>query len=225
MNETRVYVERLNIIVSLGANNYPLLSGINAIRLAHFHMRDVSITSDSAASSLSAPTENHISFGFAGCNDLCDPPQGIEDTNICGGFKYGIIAGEHLYCKGVDIQTCINGFTFCKAYHPNYLALVSCHNCKNQISSLDKAIDILSVGDSYIKVELLDIEVNKGVIPTDFNYSCGINDPNNKLHGEVTYLMVNGTGTDSIPHGTHNNFWSVNGANGVKIKTLNVEEQ
>ena len=178
------------------------------------------ITSDSAASELQAPPSDHVSFGFAGCNNYCDPPQAIEDTNICGGFQHGLIACEHLYGKGIDIQTCINAFTFGFAYHPNYFSLVSAHNCKNIVSALASPIDSLRVGISIVKFECLDIECNKGMTPTGFNFEYGVNDPNNHLVGSLEYLMVQ-SGSQAQPEGLHNNHWQVNGGTGIDVTTLN----
>ena len=221
-NETRFEIENVNIVSKLGVDGYPIVSGINAIRLAHVHVNNVNITSDSAAIELQLPPSNHVSFGFAGCNNLCDPPQGLKNVNISGGFQYGVIVGEHMLGHGVDIQTCIRAFVFCFAYHPSLFTLCSAHNCSIQVSAIDKVIDNLLMGHSIIKFDLLDIECNKGVSPEGFNYSMGVEDPNNVLIGKIEYLMVNGAGSVSgLNSGINNMYWNKNGASGVTISTLN----
>ena len=62
--------------------------------------------------------------------------------------------------------------------------------CANIVSSLNVEFAGHGVGDAFLKIEQVGIEVNSGQKPVDFNYRCFVDDPDNHLYGTLYYHIV-----------------------------------
>lgn len=215
-NFTRLQIEHLNIATSIDSTeNYPKVSGINASNIASVSIKDVTVGTDSKCTTLVAPPDGHVSYGIGMPKRLCDPNQLVEEVCIAGGYKYGLISTEHVNGSNVQIQNTIYAFAFAQTDHPNYFSLCSAHGCKYQVAALGEGFGSYWYGNSGIRFALLDFEENVDQNPTAFNYTAGVYDPHNRLHGSLNYFMVkSGVGATNAD-------WAVVGAESLNITSEN----
>ena len=183
---TIVKLESFNICVTACDGGYPYVSGVDGSLIAQLDCRDMDIRSDAKIGDLQAPPDGHVCFGIMIGAPLCDPHQGLEYINISQGFNYGIISGLHLSARCIDIQSCINAFSFCSGGHYSQFNLVTIHHCKNIIDAFAGDFSGVHAGNTYVLFDLLNYET-QNMTPTDYVHAYGIVDPNNYIHGKITY--------------------------------------
>lgn len=188
-NVTIVKMESFNICTKCSDLGYPFVSGVDGSLMAQLDCRDMDIRTDGMVKNLKKSPTGHICFGMMVGASLDDPHQSLDYINISQGFNYGLISGLHLTARCIDIQTCINAFTFSKGGHFSEFSLVTIHHCANNIVCLDKEFDNVKIGATWVLFHLFNYETQVGMTPSDFGYQKAVVDPNNNIHGKCDYFL------------------------------------
>lgn len=211
-NVTIVKMESFNICTKCSDLGYPFVSGIDGSLMAQLDCRDMDIRTDGLVKNLKKSPTGHICFGIMIGANLDDPHQSLDYINISQGFNYGLISGMHLTARCVDIQTCINAFTFSKGGHFSEFSLVTIHHCANNIVCLDKEFDNVKIGATRVLFHLFNYETQIGSTPSDFGFQKAVVDPNNYIFGKCDYFL----GWSA----TGSNEWTMDGGRNLKCTSL-----
>lgn len=211
-NVTIVKMESFNICTKCSDLGYPFVSGIDGSLMAQLDCRDMDIRTDGLVKNLKKSPTGHICFGIMIGTNLDDPHQSLDYINISQGFNYGLISGLHLTARCVDIQTCINAFTFSKGGHFSEFSLVTIHHCANNIVCLDKEFDNVKIGATRVLFHLFNYETQIGSTPSDFGFQKAVVDPNNYIFGKCDYFL----GWSA----TGSNEWTMDGGRNLKCTSL-----
>lgn len=211
-NVTIVKMESFNICTKCSDLGYPFVSGVDGSLMAQLDCRDMDIRTDGMVKNLKKSPTGHICFGMMVGASLDDPHQSLDYINISQGFNYGLISGLHLSARCIDIQTCINAFTFCKGGHFSEFSLITIHHCANNIVCLDKEFDNVKIGATRVLFHLFNYETQVGSTPTDFGFKKAVVDPNNNICGKCDYFLGwSATGGDG---------WTMDGGRNLKCTSL-----
>ena len=211
-NVTIVKMESFNICTKCSDLGYPFVSGIDGSLMAQLDCRDMDIRTDGLVKNLKKSPTGHICFGIMIGANLDDPHQSLDYINISQGFNYGLISGLHLTARCVDIQTCINAFTFSKGGHFSEFSLVTIHHCANNIVCLDKEFDNVKIGATRVLFHLFNYETQIGSTPSDFGFQKAVVDSNNYIFGKCDYFLGwSATGSDE---------WTMDGGRNLKCTSL-----
>lgn len=211
-NVTIVKMESFNICTKCSDLGYPFVSGVDGSLMAQLDCRDMDIRTDGIVKNLKKSPTGHICFGMMVGANLDDPHQSLDYINISQGFNYGLISGLHLSARCIDIQTCINAFTFSKGGHFSEFSLITIHHCANNIVCLDKEFDNVKIGATRVLFHLFNYETLVGSTPTDFGFKKAVVDPNNNIFGKCDYFLGwSATGGDG---------WTMDGGRNLKCTSL-----
>lgn len=211
-NPTILKLESFNICTKCSDLGYPFVSGVDGSLIAQVDIRDLDVRTDGLTKNLKKSPAGHVCFGIMIGASLDDPHQSLDYVNISQGFNHGIISGLHVTGRCIDIQTCVNAFTFSKGGHFSEFSLVTIHHCTHNISSLDKEFDNVKIGDSRVLFSCFNYETQIGASPADFSYSGAVVDPQNHLYGQVRYFL----GYSQGAYGE----WTKTGGNNLKCESL-----
>lgn len=211
-NVTIVKMESFNICTKCSDLGYPFVSGVDGSLMAQLDCRDMDIRTDGIVKNLKKSPNGHICFGMMIGANLDDPHQSLDYINISQGFNYGLISGLHLSARCIDIQTCINAFTFSKGGHFSEFSLITIHHCANNIVCLDKEFDNVKIGPTRVLFHLFNYETQVGATPKDFGYKKAVVDPNNNIFGKCDYFLGwSASGGDG---------WTMDGGRNLKCTSL-----
>ena len=211
-NVTIVKMESFNICTKCSDLGYPFVSGVDGSLMAQLDCRDMDIRTDGMVKNLKKSPTGHICFGMMVGASLDDPHQSLDYINISQGFNYGLISGLHISARCIDIQTCINAFTFSKGGHFSEFSLITIHHCANNIVCLDKEFDNVKIGATRVLFHLFNYETQVGATPTDFGFKKAVVDPNNNIFGKCDYFLGwSATGGDG---------WTMDGGRNLKCTSL-----
>ena len=211
-NVTIVKMESFNICTKCSDLGYPFVSGVDGSLMAQLDCRDMDIRTDGMVKNLKKSPTGHICFGMMVGANLDDPHQSLDYINISQGFNYGLISGLHLSARCIDIQTCINAFTFSKGGHFSEFSLITIHHCANNIVCLDKEFDNVKIGATRVLFHLFNYETQVGATPSDFGFKKAVVDPNNNIFGKCDYFLGwSASGADG---------WTMDGGRNLKCTSL-----
>lgn len=211
-NVTIVKMESFNICTKCSDLGYPFVSGVDGSLIAQLDCRDMDIRTDGMVKNLKKSPTGHICFGMMVGASLDDPHQSLDYINISQGFNYGLISGLHLSARCIDIQTCVNAFTFSKGGHFSEFSLITIHHCANNIVCLDKEFDNVKIGATRVLFHLFNYETQVGATPSDFGYKKAVVDPNNNIFGKCDYFLGwSATEADG---------WTMDGGRNLKCTSL-----
>lgn len=191
LNQAVIRLQDLAVQVKSEKGKYPYLSGINMAYAATLYTDNVLVYSSTPSVELTAPTDDgHYSAGIVGPRLWCNPEQELRNTYVKSAFRYGFIFSEHMNGNNLSVWNCDNAFVFAKMDHSAWFGRIHSQNSKNIISSLDVEFADHKLGSSFFKIEQVGIEINTGQVPTAFNYSHFVFDPQNRLFGTLNYHIV-----------------------------------
>ena len=140
---------------------------------------------------LTSPTrDGHYSAGFIAPRTWCNPEQEFRNICVKSAFRFGFVFSEHANGNNLSAWNCDNAFVFSRMDHSAWFGRIHAQNCANIVSSLNVEFAGHGVGDAFLKIEQVGIEVNSGQKPVDFNYRCFVDDPDNHLYGTLYYHIV-----------------------------------
>lgn len=215
MNQAVVRLQDMAFQVKAEEGKYPYLSGLNMAYAATVYTDNILIYSSVRNVALTSPSlGGHFSAGFIGPHLWCNPEQEFRNTYVKSAFRYGFIFSEHANGNNLSAWNCDNAFVFSKMDHSCWFGRIHAQNCKNIITSLDVDFAGHTVGDSFVGIEQVGIEINNGQEPKDFNYQYFIFDEENRIHGSLIYHIVKSN------VGADNSYYKSRGAAHVDAKPL-----
>ena len=191
LNQAVVRLQDLAFQVKAEAGQYPYLSGVNMAYAATVYTDNILINSSIRNMVLTSPTrDGHYSAGFIAPRTWCNPEQDFRNICVKSAFRFGFVFSEHANGNNLSAWNCDNAFVFSRMDHSAWFGRIHAQNCANIVSSLNVEFAGHGVGDAFLKIEQVGIEVNSGQKPVDFNYRCFVDDPENHLYGTLHYHIV-----------------------------------
>ena len=191
LNQAVVRLQDLAFQVKAEAGQYPYLSGVNMAYAATVYTDNILIYSSIRNMVLTSPTrDGHYSAGFIAPRTWCNPEQDFRNICVKSAFRFGFVFSEHANGNNLSAWNCDNAFVFSRMDHSAWFGRIHAQNCANIVSSLNVEFAGHGVGDAFLKIEQVGIEVNSGQKPVDFNYRCFVDDPENHLYGTLHYHIV-----------------------------------
>jgi len=191
LNQAVVRLQDLAFQVKAEAGKYPYLSGVNMAYAATVYTDNILIYSSTRNMALTSPTgDGHYSAGFIAPRTWCNPEQEFRNICVKSAFRFGFVFSEHANGNNLSAWNCDNAFVFSRMDHSAWFGRIHAQNCANIVSSLNVEFAGHGVGDAFLKIEQVGIEVNSGQKPVDFNYRCFVDDPDNHLYGTLYYHIV-----------------------------------
>ncbi|MDD3108161.1 MAG: glycosyl hydrolase family 28-related protein [Alistipes sp.] len=191
MNPSTVRLEDLAFQVKAEEGGFPYLSGVNMAYAATVYADNVLIYASTRNMVLHSPSaEGHFSAGFIAPRTWCNPEEELRNVNVKSAFRYGFLLSEHANGNDLSAWNCDEAFVFSRMDHSAWLGRIHAQNCAHILSSLEVEYAGHTVGNSYIKIEQVGVEVNSGQKPLDFNYKSFVNDPKDRLYGRIWYHIV-----------------------------------
>lgn len=191
LNQAVVRLQDLAFRVKSEEGKYPYLSGLNMAYAATVYTDNVLIYSSTRNVVLKSPSaEGHYSAGFIAPRLWCNPEQELRNIYVKSAFRYGFLFSEHANGNNLSVWNCDNAYVFSKMDHSCWFGRIHAQNCKNILTSLETDFAGHKVGESFLRIEQVGVEVNNGQVPVDFNYQYFVNDPDNRLYGSFEYHIV-----------------------------------
>ena len=191
LNQAVVRLQDLAFQVKAEAGQCPYLSGVNMAYAATVYTDNILIYSSIRNMVLTSPTrDGHYSAGFIAPRTWCNPEQDFRNICVKSAFRFGFVFSEHANGNNLSAWNCDNAFVFSRMDHSAWFGRIHAQNCANIVSSLNVEFAGHGVGDAFLKIEQVGIEVNSGQKPVDFNYRCFVDDPENHLYGTLHYHIV-----------------------------------
>lgn len=211
INWTTIRLEDLAFCAKAEEGGFPRLSGVNMSYAATVYADNLLIYSSIRNMVLTSPTAaGHYSAGFIGPRTWCNPEENFQNVNVKSAFRYGFIFSEHANGNDLSAWNCDNAFVFSRMDHSAWFGRIHAQNCANNLTSLDVEYAGHTVGNAYVRIEQVGIEVNSGQKPVAFNYRSFVDDPQNRLFGSYEYhIVVSNVGAD-------NSYWKAVGGEHFK---------
>lgn len=171
----------------------PVLTGINAGYIDSSIFRNVCVAIDVAGGVSNEPT-NECAGILAGpvANSCC-----VMERVTVAGFKYGIVACEHLSIANVLIYCCAYAFVIPLMHYTVVANILTIHWCKHGIYSPQAAVMGISNGMSYINLASVEFEMNIASGKW-YDQVASILDAGNYIYGKIRYILYqSGGGTPS----------------------------
>lgn len=103
------------------------------------------------------------------------------------GFRYGIVAGEHVVADYLYLHNCEEALTFHDCSHlSTFLHIVAQHN-RVILSTATEALFGMPKGPCNVRVDTLNFECGTGLKPEVSQLVYGVSDPENRLRGSLTW--------------------------------------
>lgn len=215
MNQAVVRLEDIAFQVKAEEGRYPYLSGLNMAYIATVYTDNVLVYSSARNVSLTSPSrDGHYSAGFIAPRLWCNPEQELRNTYVKTAFRFGFIFSEHMNGNNLSVWNCDNAYAFSKMDHSCWFGRIHAQNCSNIITSLDTDFSGHVVGESFLKIEQIGIEINNGQEPKDFNYQNFVVDSCSRLNGSFFYHIVKSN------VGADNRYFKSVGAANMNARTL-----
>ncbi|MBQ8350897.1 MAG: hypothetical protein IJY20_02485 [Clostridia bacterium] len=113
------------------------------------------------------------------------------------GFRYGIVAGEHVVADYLYIHNCEEGLTFHDCSHLSTIGHIVAQHNRMILTTTREHLFGMEKGPCYVIVQALDCEDGIGLRPQVSQLYCAVYDPEKRLHGSLLWHM--GWGGDSFP--------------------------
>jgi hypothetical protein len=113
------------------------------------------------------------------------------------GFRYGIVAGEHVVADYLYIHNCEEGITFHDCSHLSTFGHIVAQHNRMIITTTRERLFGMDKGPCYVIVHALDCEDGIGTKPLVSQLYQGVYDPENRLCGSLLWHM--GYGGNSFP--------------------------
>ena len=103
------------------------------------------------------------------------------------GFKYGLVLGEHVVADYLYVHNCEEGITFHDASHLSYIThIVAQHNKRIVTTAPDMLFGHMK-GPCNVIIASLNFECGSGLKPAINQLEYGVYDPDNRLHGSLSW--------------------------------------
>lgn len=125
--------------------------------------------------------------GFHASGDQND--QQVFRNVAVQGFKYGFVFGEHVVADYLYVHNCEQGVVFHDSTHLSKIGMIVAQHNRTILATTDGTLFGNSPSRVNVQIDLLNLEGGQttGVPPYVSHLKNGIYDPDDRLHGSVTW--------------------------------------
>ncbi len=109
------------------------------------------------------------------------------------GFRYGIVAGEHVTAEYLYIHNCEEGITFHDCSHLSMINHIVAQHDQRILTTTRGTLFGMKPGRCFVIVGGVDFEDGEGTKPAVCRMQYGVYDPENRLHGSLAWHKPFGT--------------------------------
>ncbi len=113
------------------------------------------------------------------------------------GFRYGIVAGEHVVAEYLYIHNCEEGITFHDCSHLSTIGHIVAQHNRMIVTTTRENLFGMEKGPCFVIINALDCEDGIGLQPQVSQLYCAVYDPEDRLHGSLVWHKP--WGTNSFP--------------------------
>jgi len=103
------------------------------------------------------------------------------------GFKYGFVLGEHVVADYLYVHNCEEGITFHDCSHLSVVNHIVAQHNRVILSTTRGALFGHAPGPCNVEIGTVNFECGTGLLPKISQLQYGIYDPENRLHGSLTW--------------------------------------
>ncbi|MBQ7921908.1 MAG: hypothetical protein IJ325_04935 [Clostridia bacterium] len=103
------------------------------------------------------------------------------------GFRYGFVCGEHVVADYLYIHNCEEGITFHDCSHLSVIGHIVAQHNRIILSTTTADLFGMPKGPCNVLVETVNFECGSGHKPAVCVLKYGVHDPENRLHGSLTW--------------------------------------
>jgi len=103
------------------------------------------------------------------------------------GFRYGLVCSEHVVADYLYIHNCEEGLTFHDCSHLSTINHIVAQHNTVIVSTTTCDLFGMPKGPCYVKIDTLNFECGTGLLPKVSALKYGVHDPDNRLHGSLTW--------------------------------------
>lgn len=168
---------------------YPTQSAVNLQNVSRVNIQDSQFSlSENVGDTVLGKELQHNPCHTAGLVLSGDQNDNNVLRNVSvQGFRYGIVAGEHVVADYLYIHNCEEGITFHDASHLSVIEhIVAQHNAVI-LSTTDEELFGMPKGRCNIIVHSVNFECGTGLKPSVSALKWGVRDNDGRLHGEMKW--------------------------------------
>lgn len=168
---------------------YPTQSAVNLQNVSRVHITDSQFAlsenvGDTVLGKELLPNPCHIA-GLIMSGDQND--NNVLRNVSVQGFRYGIVAGEHVIADYLYIHNCEEGITFHDASHLSVIGhIVAQHNAVI-VSTTDVNLFGMLKGECNVEIGSVNFECGTGLKPKVSQLQCAVRDNDGRLHGSLKW--------------------------------------
>lgn len=168
---------------------YPTQSAVNLQNIARVHITDCQFC-----------LNENVGDTFLGKELLENPCHTVglmtsgdqNDDNVLRnvavqGFKYGFVLGEHVVADYLYVHNCEEGITFHDCSHLSVVNHIVAQHNRVILSTTRGALFGHAPGPCNVEIGTVNFECGTGLLPKISQLQYGIYDPENRLHGSLTW--------------------------------------
>lgn len=103
------------------------------------------------------------------------------------GFRYGIVAGEHVVADYLYIHNCEEGITFHDSSHLSVINHIVAQHNRIIVSTTDEELFGMPKGPCNVEIGTLNFECGTGLNPRICELVLGVRDNDGRLHGSLKW--------------------------------------
>lgn len=183
-------IANLEFAVALNKDKmYPTQSAVNLQNVSRVHITDCQFclneqVGDTLLGKELQPNPCHAA-GLIASGDQND--NNVLRNVAAQGFRYGFVLGEHVVADYLYIHNCEEGVTFHDCSHLSVIQhIVAQHNTKIVTTTTEKLYG-MPKGSCNVAVGTVNFECGTGLKPAVSQLQYGVYDPENRLHGSLTW--------------------------------------
>ena len=168
---------------------YPTMSAVNLQNVSRVHVCDSQFclneqVGDTTLQKELMPNPCHTA-GLITSGDQND--NNVLRNVAAQGFRYGFVLGEHVVADYLYVHNCEEGITFHDCSHLSVIGHVVAQHNTVILSAATAELFGMPKGPCNVLVETVNFETGLGKKPTVSQLRYGVYDPENRLHGALTW--------------------------------------
>lgn len=192
---SRVGITNLEFRVKMDREKmYPTQSAVNLQNVSRVHVADSQFCLNEQVGDTVLQKELlHNPCHTAGLVTSGDQNDNNVLRNVAvQGFRYGLVCGEHIVADYLYIHNCEEGITFHDCSHLSVINHIVAQHNTVIISSTSTELFGMPKGPCNVKIDTLNFECGTNHLPKISALKYGVYDPENRLHGSVTWHKPHG---------------------------------
>ena len=184
---------------------YPRQSAVNLQNAARMNIQDSQFclddnVGDTELGKALQPNPNHT-VGLMGPGDQND--NVVIRNAAVQGFRYGYVLGEHVVADYLYVHNCEEAVVFHDCSHLSMIHHIVAQHDQKIITTTRGTLFGHKPGQCFVQIDTVDIEGGHGIEPVVSQMTHGVFDPDNRLHGSVTWHVPWGKKEFAVEGGAH----------------------